>query len=392
MRLLLSVTALGVAGALLCPSLAWAQSETLTACLQTFDGRDPEDYDCHVTSVPIGLEECDADPSITFEVRGVPTSSSTLDFWRSDGTSCGPTTERDGTDDTCIHLSFTAEANSPETVVTANLTDFLDCSPDQAEVTREIYVFAGSSNPERGDVPFGVLRLAIDTKRPPAPTDVEGGTGETAIPLEWESAGTDLYRHHIYVVLPGETLGGTSADAGTPSRDAGTTRTDAGTPPTDAGTADASIPDGAVGVAHDGAIHDGDVTLFDAGSGGGGTSCDTSGITAGIVPEGMEPTKTVSGDQRATTINASSLGLAPGDTAAVVVTAVDQARNESAISEPACIEVVDTVSFCERVGCGDDGCSCSAAGADDGDDTPWAPLALAAVTVGAAAWRRRRRG
>lgn len=362
---------------------------------------------CNFTQ-PIGIEDCQAAAPIRFQADRVPSGASVLDFWRGDNCSA---VEQRGPDGTCVHLT---EAETAGTMFQFDVPapELVDCETDHGVQTPTIWVFATDESMEQGMVdPAAIAQIAlpVDTRRPAPPEDVEGGAGDTAIPISWDipAGNTDLFSHRIYVAIGGELVGGgeLSADAGAlpdggamddagSADDAGAT-TDAGPDagPDDAGTGtdggptdagpDGSLPSMFLPIADDGGLEGG--TL----DGGGGLGCSPGPLQAGLFIEG-EPFLTVGESVAAASLNGAELGLDFGQTAAIVVTAVDEAGNESPTSNVACITRVQTVGFCDRIGgCEEDGCTCRAA---PGAPRPGAATAMAAgVALGALVWFRRRR-
>ncbi|MCS6799819.1 MAG: MXAN_2562 family outer membrane beta-barrel protein, partial [Myxococcota bacterium] len=154
-------------------------------------------------------------------------------------------------------------------------------------------------------------------------TALEGGSGDSAIPLDWDAPAGEVDEYRIYVA-PGD--------------------------------------------------------------------CPGSMLTPGGRPPGR-PAHTVSGSTTSASLSGAALGLPVGGSAAVAVTAVDDAGNESALSNVACLRRVQTDGFCARhvaMGGRCESCAVSAPGAGSGSGQgAWIALGLAALVL--VPWRRARR-
>ncbi|MCA9603722.1 MAG: fibronectin type III domain-containing protein, partial [Myxococcales bacterium] len=171
--------------------------------------------------------------------------------------------------------------------------------------------------------------VQLDTKAPNAPTSLSGGQGDTQISVSWSRPDDNLREQKVYVAL-GACTGG---------------------------------------------IFDGNADAGDSADGGDGTA--------------WKRAETVENSVNSVTLSGSSIGLSLGEEAAVSVTAIDLAGNESAFSEPACIQRVKTDGFCERLAA--DGGKCESCTVRTPGRSQGLPIVLVAATAFAlATWRRRR--
>ena len=380
----------------LTPAIARGQ---MSVCVEALGTRSATELppDCSmVTNIPVGIDECADNAEIRLRFDNVPSTATLLDFWRSTGANCSQQLERDGTDDTCIYLTSIDTDDQMRFTATMDIRSLLDCEIGQPLQTVDVYVLPTDMAMFRGEVTSSTkLRMAVDTSRPDAPDDVEGGSGDTGIPVTWNIPSGDLFEHRVYVYANGMLVGDARiGDAGPAIADAGS-GTDAGSgsdagPLTDAGAPTDAGTDAGPVTADAGPIPSADagpVTAMDA---GGPTGCDVGPLAAGLLLTG-EPFATVGPDVSRVTLSGVDLGLAYGESAAVVVVAVDQARNASLSSAPVCIERIETRGLCDTLDCGNDGCDCRAApGSARGDASGPFAAALAVLLVWCARrWRRR---
>jgi hypothetical protein len=112
-----------------------------------------------------------------------------------------------------------------------------------------------------------------------------------------------------------------------------------------------------------------------------------SGVSSRIVRKKVgEPTAT------GVKLKPGDIGGGDGSSAAIAVVAIDQAGNESLVSEIACVKVVPTEGFWDRYqsdpNAVDPGCPCTAMGPAQ-LESAW-PIALSLALCGLSARRRRR--
>jgi MYXO-CTERM domain-containing protein len=352
--LVLEATAL-LASVAAAPSMAAAQATQISADLavESITGRDGNALTDLVNN-PIGTEECNAgaDFVISMRLQNIPTDKSLLDFWRaSAGTDCSQPSNRDmtsGGTPPCTHLNVDADTTtggaSIKTISTslANLFDTANEEPENQVCTADgsedgkynIYILAvnaAATNEAAGKAWF--INATLDTQAPAAPLGTSGGSGDTEISVSWDNSGENLKEQRVYY-LKGGCSGGVYGGA------------------TGDGSADASDNDG-------------------------GTAGDWT------------KAKDVSASSTQTTLTGSSIGLAYGDEAAVAVSAIDLAGNESPLSTPACIQRVSTDGFCDKHVAEGGKCeSCAVRAPTRDGGLPWM---VAALALGLARVVRRRR-
>lgn len=305
--------------AALAPAAASAQSITVT--INSIDGEAVNT----LGEYRLGLQDCLDDVELEFELMGVPSDKSTIDVY--EGNNCNdPSRDSDDTD-TCDYLTSFETQESTELIVTLNAS-VLGCMEGTSQQPTLWFLAVDSSESgEEVGQRYGTFEIEVDASAPNAPTDVEGGTGENQIPVEWETSDSDLDSFIIYI--------------------------------------DSSPTDGDAGI-----------------------GCGSSVLVEGQPPpSGGVTTKTIN------EANATSANLRPSDLdgtrAAVAVVAVDDAGNESPLSNISCVEIVPTTSFWEDYqsdpNAVDGGCPCAAVGPVHVENG-W-PILLALCALGL---RRRR--
>jgi MYXO-CTERM domain-containing protein len=306
--------------------------------------------------------DCETNAPVRIELSNIPDRMFVV-FFRGD--SCNEVDRRDGSTTVadCDRL-FSIERTTDRMTLDQRVQDFLDCDDEGAA----IHVFAlvsdtSSATAEVTAQEWGTIDFKLDTTAPSTPTGVTGGNGGTTVNVPFEPV-TNAFRYRLYVdtELAGATMG---ADAG-PRADGGGGGSDAGS--TDAGT-DAGSTDGGPGE--------------DAGGGGGAGVCPTDSWLNGGTPDGTGTAFSCTSDCEAE-VNLG--GLAIGQTAAVAITAEDQAGNESPFSTIVCVTRIETTDYCDLLmregkSC-EDGCSCSSGRSD--------PVAIGLIALGLVLARRRR--
>lgn len=213
---------IAVVGLALAPAPASAQM--INASVTEFTGRTSDELDD-----PIGTTECDGSHSVTILVTNIPTGVTHLDLWR--GSSCNDVMRRDGGDDDCTRIAFVEPTVTPPMreieLVPVNM--LVDCTASGDQV---IYILGGDSSPETGDVgtSWGTLELTVDFTAPAAPGGLEGGMGDTAIPVDWDGGSeTDIREYRIWFAAgcpSTELVAGATAPTRAPDRTvAGSTTT-----------------------------------------------------------------------------------------------------------------------------------------------------------------------
>lgn len=355
------------AAALAIPARGFAQTAQISSDLvvEGITGRDGNALTDLVNN-PIGTDECllGEDFTITLEFRNIPTDKTVLDFWRGpQGTDCSQPTNRDmtsGGTPACRHLTISADtttggasirtistslANLFDRVATTNTADDGNavCDADGTEDGKfSIYILAlNSSGTNEAAGKAWWINATLDTTPPSAPTGTSGGKGDTEIPVSWTNSAEQISEQRVYLLRGGCSggayVGGSAVDAGA-----------------------------------------------DAGDDGG------TGVGSGAGTGGWEKARDVSLSATRTTLNGASQGLAYGEEAAVAVTAVDLAGNESDRSTPACIQRVKTDGFCSVHESQGGKCE-SCAVAPGRGELPHAVLLLLGIAGAWVAVRRQRR-
>jgi hypothetical protein len=153
-----------------------------------------------VSSQPLSIDECEADIGITFRISGLPTTEPVLAVYS--GTNCQTANARLGTNGssmTCeevTHMDVT-NASSSRVEITINAT-LLGCEGEVFEDLTLFFMRLPSATSGEDATAWGVIEIPIDTKAPPAPTEVsDDGEGESAIPVDWTFEGTDVNRFYV---------------------------------------------------------------------------------------------------------------------------------------------------------------------------------------------------
>lgn len=303
----------GAACLLLSGRAAHAQ---MTVTTEEVTGRDSNEF-----NLAYNATDCASDVELTLRVQNIPTSQTLLDFWRGPGTTdCSTEAARNQDTATCTSLNLAVDTtigNSESTLV-VGLNELLDC--DGSDGTFSIYILAASAQSTFeaiGADQTANFSLELDTNIPNAPTGVSGGAGNSQVTIRWSSSENETpFEFRLY------------ADSG--------------------GDAGASIPAG----------------------------CPSSVLVSGQTAPTTGSFREVSGSLSSTDINPQSLGLEIDQSAAVAVTTVDQARNESVLSEVFCVSRIETTGFCGTTEC-DSGTAC-AAGTTSPGAASWMWLCLVA--------------
>lgn len=340
------------------------------------------DRDAHIGQNWAGITDCNDDADVVFRVDGAPHGKSEMDIYIGDG--CQGTDRVNTTLNKCTYLGHKKYGG-------VTLGVFLHIKASQlfegkcdsgVESKPKIYFLAVNVVGSAEDVGMdwgAVINLGLDTLAPAAPTNLSGGEGEHEVPVNWDSAETNLLGFKVYIdPHPGPPNSSTGASGNAaPEEDAG------------------------FEVANNGMV-----ASLDGGSGDGGTN--PVGLTNPDCPSsflisGDDPTKLPSSIHEKT-INkptATTLSVTPEDidstnrpikNAAIAVVAIDLANNESPLSSVACVHIEPTTAFWDRYkeqgGKASGGCPCSAMGEAQMQDA-W-PVGFAVMMLGLSAHRRRR--
>lgn len=285
--------------------------------------------------ITINAAECSTDTEIQVQVRNFPGtggggSATTIDVWRaSEGVDCSTEAERNPLDGNCQHVTGVQNTQPQNDNVLFDAAQLVDCDDTTANGSNaSVWLLATTSVMEPGPVIGAAsITLQLDQVPPGPPENVSAGTGDTQIRVDWDApSGTsidNLFQYRVY----GDSL---AADCADPN----------------------------------GEIVPGQPPPADAGS-----------------------DATANNNATSTTVSGADIGLEEGEETRIALTAVDRARNESVLSETACLVRVPTEGFCaahEAAGGTCDGCG---VGGDPARGVGLAGLVL----VGLALLRRRNR-
>ena len=281
--------------ALAVPSAVRAQ--TFTATVQPFgDPERPQGTQLWGTTAgsrPIGIEECEENVQVPVNLANIPTTErGVLAVYRAavgSGMCTVPAnrTSTGGSQPICEHTSFTAPMIVPTQMTVSPTVQELfgsDACTMAAYDDREFWFLSVSSDPDISTTvtQFAVVRILLDTQRPVAPMVDEAPAGDTTISVGFDANTTEL-------------LAGATA-------------------------------------------------YVDVGG------CDANGnvATTTLVPNMAPPSgarSVASTGVEAVTLDGSMLGLEYGEYAAVAVTTMDLARNESVLSNVVCLQRVELSGF-----------------------------------------------
>lgn len=312
------------------------------------------DSSLYFTTWPIGLAECQANTPLEVQVNNAPftgtTTSLVFDLWTG-GTgpapaACETATNRRSSTGTppCTRVPWDGPmVNGIQQVVTLLPQDLFGPECTMSGDRAFFLMAVSASNDTTTDLTnanYVALRVVMDATRPGAPT-VDDAAGDNAIAVSW-------------------------------------------TLPSDTGT----LSSARVFV---------DASAGACGSGDGGTG--TSTLVAGETPPASAAVTVTGGSPTSANIDGAAIGLAYGESAAVAVSVLDLARNESVLSNVACITRVRVGGFwdgyCAEQGLSEeecraryDGCSVSL-GSSVGDRS--FVLGIVGVALLAAALRTKKR-
>lgn len=324
---------------------ASAQAQTIMLNVESFGGRDAPVLLHGTNGRPISGEECEMNVSIPIQLTTVPfstTESRFLSVWRGTPTSaaCQTATNRRATGTTEPPCTFVT--SFPITSMTMDVslpaqTAFGTC--DVATTQEFWFLGVAAAEDNTTDVPtgeytYGSLTIGLDPTPPGDPTGLEPSAGDRQIAIAWDN------------------------------------------------------PEGVESLS-------GANVYFDA------AGCDASGnvIAGGALTDGGPPPSstplTFSGlAVRSATLDGEALGIAVGEYAAVAVTIVDRANNESDLSNVVCVQRVEVRGFwdayCAERGLERDACT-TQYGCAAGRSGARGSLAAIVLLLGAIALVSRRR-
>lgn len=245
--------------------------------------------------------DCMSNTTVAFTLRSTAAIPGTVVFYRGD--SCNTVEKRDGEGADCMELTGISRktATLPDMRYENIDLNALEICVEGQEAPQEIWALIESTPGAGEDIMtnYGMIALTGDWSVPGAPTAVTAGTGSSAIPITWtaDAVPGDHDGYRVYVDPSGCTADGESGILGL---------SEGGAAPT--GNADIEAATGAAGASYNG-----------------------------------------------------EMSLTGGQRADVAVTSVDEAGNESPLSNVTCITRVQVDGFCERRpgGCPEEACSVS---------------------------------
>jgi MYXO-CTERM domain-containing protein len=301
---------------------------------------------------PISKAECEESGlELTFRIDGlgVVTNPEFLEVWV--GENCERTERKDADKDPCTPVAD-EELDSTLTSIPGFKVPVDElCAVDGK---RTLHFLGVDSTNSSGAAKYaGTFAITIDKSAPNPPTDVNGGSGETQIPVSWDAPSGEV--DHYLLVWDDAVSDGPSAGTGGSDDDGGTA-----------------------------ALQPGPSACRSTRLLGG----DDLGSDVDEFPSGLDG-KRVDGNVEKTTLDGTDFR---SKVAAVGVIAVDLAGNASVVSELACIRVVPTTGFWDKyqtsAGAVDEGCACSLPGSGASASGAW-PVLLALGTLLMRARRRR---
>jgi hypothetical protein len=310
------------------------------------------DSSLYFTTWPVGIEECQANTPIQVQVNNAPFTGTTTalvyDLWTG-GTgpapaACESALNRRSTTGTppCTRVAWDGPmVTGIQQVVSLNPQDLFGAACTMSGDRAFFLMAVSASNDTTTDLTtanYVALRVVMDATRP-EPPNVTDAAGDNAIPVSW-------------------------------------------TLPTDTGTLSAAR-----------VFVDRTATACSSGDGGTGTST----LVPGATPPTTATLTVTGGSPTTATLDGASIGLEYGESAAVAVSVLDLARNESVLSNVACITRVRVGgfwdSYCSEQGLSEEECAARYNGcsASVGRRSVGAPLAIMGLVLLGAAVRSKKR-
>lgn len=271
------------------------------------------------TTRPISLAECNAETKLTFRFNNFTTTTQKV-ISVFQGTDCQTGTNRTGMNPTCFARTIAADTSNivdNGTLIISAKELFPTCEQTQNRTDTFFFLVLPAANSADNSTEFQSIKITLDPVAPAAASDLAGGAGDSTVSLAW-------------------------------------------TAPSGAATS----------------LYGTHVFVDTAGCAGGTPSSLL--LIPGSAPT-LAPIRFVTGTAATLSLNPSELGLGYGDAAAVAISFVDSARNESLLSNLTCIERVQTTgywdAFCQA---NPDNKSCTTSGG--------CSLARANTSTGQASW------
>lgn len=247
---------------------------------------------------PVSLAECTANDAIEVQLQNAPFmtgTSLTFALWRASAGGTNPTqcqqgANRSGANPPCVRVETFEQPmlTAVNQLITIPPQVFFDA--DCSRTGDLVFFLMAMTNPSdiSSDIAathFVTLRIVLDREAPDAPT-VSDSAGDASTSVSWTNPGDTgtLYGARVYVDTAGS-----------------------------------------------------------CGSGDGGSGSST--LVEGGTPPATATVTVMGGSPTSATVNLESLGLAYGDSVPVAVTLVDLARNESVLSNVACLTRVQVEGF-----------------------------------------------
>jgi MYXO-CTERM domain-containing protein len=288
----------------------------------------------------LGQAACSKMVPLKFRLEGMPSGFNSPEYiWVVIGGSCNSSERRDGIgEDDCEQIAvFDKEPEEIQKEVTIPLNEqFCDITGNP----QLYFLLTNTVGTAETISSYATIAIRLDTSPPGPPTNIRGGRGETAIPVEWDAASGSPTNYYVIY----EPQSGGAEDSGPPSMTAGDE---------------------------------------DAGS---EADCTSTRLVPGQAFDVDTPMDGVYVDE--TGDNGKSYRLSGAQIgaprAAVAVISEDLAGNRSVLSSLACVDVVPTDGFWDDYkregGRAEPGCACSVPSASR-SPVYGLPLALALLAL-----------
>jgi MYXO-CTERM domain-containing protein len=195
------------------PRSARAQG-TINAEVESIAGDDSSVSVMAKLAAGFNTTDCMGDVTLTLRFRNIPSARSRLVGFR--GTNCNTVEarDRDGMGDCeMLDIAVSIDEQSELVVPDVPLGSLVDCELTNSLPYNLFFIATDAANAD-DDIgsDYDVIELKVDLEPPASPTNVTGGSGNSAIPVSWSitDSGSDIERFDIYVVA-----GSCGGDGGT---------------------------------------------------------------------------------------------------------------------------------------------------------------------------------